>query len=103
MDGIKYTFFCQIKIFIRKINSTRKKQKLIGKNFNNIKINCSILYYISQGSLEKQTQQNIMCRNKTHIHTFIHAVIQVNKSQDLQGEKEAGSKRADDLVPIQRP
>ena len=68
-------FFLSDKIFTRKINSTRKKQKLIGKNFNNIKINCSILYYISQGSLEKQTQQNIMCRNKTHIHIFTHAVI----------------------------
>ena len=39
----------------------------------------------------------------THLHTFTHAVIQVDKSQDLQGEQEAGSKRADYLVQIQRP
>lgn len=46
-----------------------------------------------------------MCKNKihTHLHTFTHPVIQVDKSQDLQGEQEAASKRADYLVQIQRP
>ena len=59
---------------------------------------------ISQGSPEKQNQQNVYMYKDIYYENLAHTIMQADKSQDLQGELASWRLgRADGVVPVQRP